>query len=179
MNTTFSIEQALTDKSIGGNPFKITDFGPFITSVIEVIMLIAAIATLVYLFWGGLEWITSGGDKAGTEKAKSKLSDAIIGLFIVFAAWAIFQFLQLFLGFNITGGNSARSGTALSSKCNAAKDVYVKNAGCNTNPADWSCWEKHIIAKPCDNFYDLSDPKPEYWWNLHTECKKPAALPCP
>ena len=43
----------------------------------------AALAAFFYLILGGFQWITSGGDKAGTEAAREKITAAFIGLAIV------------------------------------------------------------------------------------------------
>lgn len=161
----FDIEKALLSISDNKNPFAYSDLGVLVTKGLEALMLIAAIATLVYLFWGGLEWIISGGDKAGTERARSKITDAVIGLFVVFSAWAIFQLLQGFLGFWVTEKTSSTStstGSATSSsKCEVAKDNWVsQKSGCNTNPTDWNCWRDFIIKNPCLNFNDGTG---SYW----------------
>ena len=81
----------------------ITDLGKLISNGISLLMIIAAIATFFYLVWGGLEWITSGGEKTGTEAAKSKITSAFIGLFIVFSAWAIMNVFEKFFGICILG----------------------------------------------------------------------------
>lgn len=187
MDTTFSIEEAFKNPSIGGNPFKITDLGLFISNVLEILMILAAIATLVYLVWGGLEWITSGGDKAGTEKAKSKITDAVIGLVIVFSAWAIFQLLQTFLGFQVTEKTVSTSTSASKTDQQAKPScvletkkynwVLAKNSSCIKNEGiDWNgCWRTHITKFPCDNFYIAGD---DYWWKTYPSCPKPAPL-CP
>ncbi len=98
------------------NPFKITDLGGFISSVIGLGIILAAVACLLYLIWGGFDWITSGGDKTGIENARNKITHALIGLTIVVAVWAIFGLVQTFLGVNITsgggGGGSNNGGSA-------------------------------------------------------------------
>lgn len=81
----------------------ITDLGKLISNAISLLMIVAAIATFFYLVWGGLEWITSGGEKAGTEAAKSKITNAFIGLIIVFSAWAIMNVFEKFFGICILG----------------------------------------------------------------------------
>lgn len=81
----------------------ILDLGKLVSNGVSLIMLIAVIATFFYLVWGGLEWITSGGEKTGTEAAKSKITSAFIGLFIVFAAWAIMKFIEQFFGICVLG----------------------------------------------------------------------------
>ncbi|MBI3385909.1 hypothetical protein HY031_02365, partial [Candidatus Gottesmanbacteria bacterium] len=52
-----------------------------------------------------IKWITSGGDKAGMEEARNKITHAIVGLIIVGAAWAIMTLVQNFLGVTIIGGS--------------------------------------------------------------------------
>lgn len=81
----------------------ILDIGKLISNSVSLLMILAAIATFFYLVWGGLEWITSGGEKAGTEAAKSKITNAFIGLFVVFAAWAIMKLIEQFFGICILG----------------------------------------------------------------------------
>ena len=50
---------------------------------------------------GGIRYITSGGDKAQTEAARGQITAALIGLVIVFAAWAIISLVNAFFGINI------------------------------------------------------------------------------
>ena len=75
------------------------DIGTLITSVLTFVMLIAALLILMYLIWGGIQWITSGGDKGKTEEARNKITSAVIGLIILAAAWAVFLIILKFLGF--------------------------------------------------------------------------------
>ena len=77
---------------------KITDLGKFISAILAAILVIATLAAFIYLLLGGLAWITSGGDKAAVEAAQKRIQAAIIGLFVVFAAWAIMIVVGRFLG---------------------------------------------------------------------------------
>ena len=77
---------------------KITDLGKFISAILAAILVIAALAAFVFLLLGGLSWITSGGDKAAVEGAQKRIQAAIIGLFVVFAAWAVMLVVGRFLG---------------------------------------------------------------------------------
>ncbi len=86
--------------------FKITDLGNFISKLMGVALVIAAIMVFVYLVWGGLQWITSGGDKGKTEEARNRITAALVGLAIVAAAWAVIQLVSYFFGINITDRNS-------------------------------------------------------------------------
>lgn len=79
---------------------RITNIGKFISAILGAILIIATIAAFVYLLIGGFTWITSGGDKANVEASQKRIQAAIIGLFIVFAAWALMILIGRFLGVN-------------------------------------------------------------------------------
>ena len=68
-----------------------TDLGGFIGGAIRIFLIIAAVALLVYMLWGAYDWIISGGDKEKLNKARGKISDAVIGMFVVVVALALFQ----------------------------------------------------------------------------------------
>ena len=81
--------------------FKIEDLGLFISRAINVALLIAAILVFVYLVWGGIQWISSGGDKGKTEEARARITAALVGLAVVAAAWAVMLLVQYFFGLSI------------------------------------------------------------------------------
>lgn len=78
-----------------------TDLGKLIGNIIGLALILASLAAFIYLIWGGVEWITSGGDKAGVENAQKKIQAALLGLLIVFAVWALFSVIGTFLGINL------------------------------------------------------------------------------
>lgn len=75
-----------------------------ISGAITLVLITAATIFFFMLIYGGIKWIMSGGDKANTESARSTVTAALIGLVIVFAAWAIAQLFQTLFGVTITGG---------------------------------------------------------------------------
>jgi len=75
--------------------------GGIISALIKLVLVIAAIVAFFYLLIGGVKWITSGGDKEQTAKAQSTITAALIGLVIVFAAWAIIKLVETFFGLSI------------------------------------------------------------------------------
>jgi hypothetical protein len=92
--------------NIGKPPtIAITDVGKLISALVGTVLIIAALLAFLYLILGGIKWITSGGDKAGMEEARNKITHAIVGLIIVGAAWAIMTLVQNFLGVQIIGGS--------------------------------------------------------------------------
>lgn len=76
-----------------------TDFSNLFSSLLNVVMLLAALLVFGFLIMGGIEWITSGGDKGKAETARNKLTAAVIGLVIVAASYAILTLILQFLGF--------------------------------------------------------------------------------
>ncbi|MFZ2025549.1 MAG: hypothetical protein WAV51_04690 [Microgenomates group bacterium] len=82
---------------------KITDVGQLISAAVGTILILAALLAFIFLILGGIQWITSGGDKAAMEAARNKITHAIVGLIIVGAAWAIMMLVQNFLGVSIIG----------------------------------------------------------------------------
>ena len=75
-----------------------TDLGDLINRLLTFVIAISALLVFLYLIWGGIDWITSGGDKAKTEAARQKIIAAVIGLIIVAASYAILTIAINFLG---------------------------------------------------------------------------------
>jgi hypothetical protein len=84
--------------------FRITDLGLFISRALSYALAIAGILVFVYLVWGGIQWITSGGDKSKTEEARSRITAALVGLAIVATAWAVIQLVSFFFGIDVLFG---------------------------------------------------------------------------
>jgi len=75
---------------------------PNIISVgIRLVVIVAAIIFFFILVIGGIRWIASGGDKAQTEAARNQITAALVGLVIVFAAWAIVALINTIFHVNI------------------------------------------------------------------------------
>lgn len=69
------------------------DPGAFIGGAINIFLIVAGITMMIYLLWGGLDWIASGGEKEKIAKAQGKLTNAVIGIFIVIFALALFNLI--------------------------------------------------------------------------------------
>jgi len=75
--------------------------GQIIGGLITLALIVAAVIFFFMLVIGGIRWIISGGDKAQTEAARSQITAALIGLVIVFAAWAIASIIGTFFDIDI------------------------------------------------------------------------------
>jgi len=75
--------------------------GMLIGNFIGGFFIFAFILAFMYLLIGGISWITSGGDKAHLEEARNKITQAMVGLIIVAAAWAVMTLVGQFLGLDL------------------------------------------------------------------------------
>ena len=104
--TTANTEQ-LTDIESQASPFfKITNLGTFFYNLFQVLLIVAALSTFFYLLWGGIEYITSGGNQEKTKTAKDKITQALIGLAITASVWLIWRLVLYFLGVTVSPGGS-------------------------------------------------------------------------
>ena len=97
----------LNNPAFKGSPLNKLSSSPtaFLTTILpNAIGLCFVIAAVIFLFMmitGGIQWISSGGDKQGLEAARGKISNALIGLVILFATFAIIRLIQTFFGIHI------------------------------------------------------------------------------
>lgn len=92
-----------TGEEISPGPGFATSIGGLINGVLSFVMVLAALLVFMYLIWGGIEWITSGGDKGKTESARNKITAAILGLIVLAASYAILLIALNFIGFENLG----------------------------------------------------------------------------
>ncbi|OGY27603.1 MAG: hypothetical protein A2802_00905 [Candidatus Woykebacteria bacterium RIFCSPHIGHO2_01_FULL_43_29] len=78
--------------------------GGLLTILIQTATIIAGIGFFLYLLFGGLRWMTSGGDKVATQAARETITSALIGLLIVLSVYAIIRVLEAAFGLTILSG---------------------------------------------------------------------------
>lgn len=84
----------LTTLSVGG----------IISGAVSLVLIVVAVVFFFILVLGGLKWVTSGGDEKKVGAARAQITNALIGLAIVFSAWAIMNLLGNIFGFSFTNG---------------------------------------------------------------------------
>ncbi|MFH1840543.1 MAG: hypothetical protein ABH807_00055 [Candidatus Shapirobacteria bacterium] len=72
-----------------------------IQTAIRLVLVVASLVAFFFLVLGGIRWVTSGGDKEQTQKAQGQITAALVGLVIVFSAWAILRLIEGFFGISI------------------------------------------------------------------------------
>lgn len=109
MTTLFStvLAQGTVNITPGGQFTGLNDItiSNIVSAIIILVLIIAALVFFFMLVLGGIKYITSGGDKGQTEAARGQITAALIGLVIVFAAWAIINLVSIFFGINLLSLN--------------------------------------------------------------------------
>lgn len=72
------------------------NFGAILGPLITLIFVIAILISLGFLIFGGIRWITSGGDKGGVEGARNIIVAALVGLVIVFLSYFVLNLILQF-----------------------------------------------------------------------------------
>ncbi len=83
----------------------ITNIGTLIKGVVQGALLVSALLVFLFLIWGGIQWIMSGGDKGKTQEARDRITAALVGLAVVASAWAVMLIIQYFFGISILNEN--------------------------------------------------------------------------
>jgi hypothetical protein len=75
--------------------------GSAIPAVITIAMVVGVLVFVFILIMGAIQWISSGGDKQGLEAARGKITNAFVGLVILFAVFAIIKLIEIFFGIHV------------------------------------------------------------------------------
>lgn len=76
-------------------------FTNIISRIVGVLTIVAGIWFIFQFIIGAYGFLTAGGDSKAIESARGKITQAIIGLVVVVAAWALISLLGALLGFEI------------------------------------------------------------------------------
>jgi len=82
----------------GGSEAGPPAIGSLISGIVGALLIFAFFAAFLYLMLGGFNWITAGGDKTKLQAARDEITNALIGLVVVGAGWAVMTLVGNFLG---------------------------------------------------------------------------------
>lgn len=71
----------------------VNDVWLVVAAIVEILLRIAAIAAVGFLLYGGFEYITSQAEPDKTNRAKSTIINALVGLVITILATVIINFV--------------------------------------------------------------------------------------
>lgn len=108
MNLFNFIKPAHAADTISLNP-KTTEFQPLttltipniISGLISLILIIVALIFFFMLVLGGIKWMTANGDEKAVGAARSQITNALIGIAIVFVTWAVIRLIGTLFGIDI------------------------------------------------------------------------------
>ncbi len=69
--------------------FPVNDFPTLIRTIILWLLFFSMIFAVIYAIWGGYQYITSGGDAEKATAGRNSLVNAVIGIIIIAASYAI------------------------------------------------------------------------------------------
>lgn len=86
-STTIDLENALSGTGFA----KVAGYTvpKLISTGLNLLFVAAAVVSFIFLIVGGIQWITAGGEKDNLDKARKKITGAVIGLAIVLSVYAI------------------------------------------------------------------------------------------
>lgn len=114
------------DVFLNDKPFFQQNIGSYISTFLEIAMIIGALACLAMLLLGGISWITSSGDKNKLEEARGRITAAIIGIAILASVLVIWVIILKVFGLDNElkvsgielGGSGGGSGGGATNTCN-------------------------------------------------------------
>jgi len=74
-----------------------------VKNALTMMLILAILLCLIYLIWGGIQWIQSGGDKGKIAGARAKLTYAIVGLLIALGAFFLVSLFGYFFNVKLFG----------------------------------------------------------------------------
>jgi len=76
--------------------------GKLIGNLVGGLFIAGFLLAFMEMLTGGITWVTSGGDKQKLEKARDQITNAIIGIIIVGASYALMSLVARFFGMDLT-----------------------------------------------------------------------------
>jgi len=123
------------DSTLQGTGIPMVSLTVFLLNILRIFFGILGVLAVFLIIYGGLIWISWQGDPDKVKKAKQIIYNTIIGLIVIFSAFAISSFLMAWLsgwgaggggggGTNIPGGNGDWSRSAIGA--GPIESVYPK-----------------------------------------------------
>lgn len=75
--------------------------GTIISKALDYVFIIAGLMLLFFLIAGGFKMMTGAADPKDQEGASKQITNALIGFFILFAAYWLVQIIEVILGISI------------------------------------------------------------------------------
>ena len=80
------------------------DIGDILSAALQISLVIAGLIVLLMVIMGGIQYMTSGGDKEEAQAAQKRITAALVGLVIVVSAYALAVIIEKVFGVSIVTG---------------------------------------------------------------------------
>ena len=64
-------------------------------------MLVGGLTLMIFLIWGGIDWLSSEGDQEKLKNARNKITHALFGMALLAASFAVIRLTEVIFGFNV------------------------------------------------------------------------------
>ncbi len=86
------------------NPTGIKNLADLVDNLISLAFFAIGLGFLINLIIGGFQWMASSGDPKSLQTARGRITNSLIGLIIVVAAFSIALIVETVLGIRIVSG---------------------------------------------------------------------------
>ena len=77
----------------GSGMFRFTSLEAAVRSLVNILLLAAGMVAVIYLIIGGYQYVTASGNAEQAAAARTTILNALIGLLVIFASFAIVNFV--------------------------------------------------------------------------------------
>lgn len=95
---------SITNPALGDNLQNLEGasfFDRLLSTGITLFFIVGGIVFLIMLISGGVQWITAAGNKDQLEGAQKRITNALIGIVVLFSVYAIVRLVGSIFGINI------------------------------------------------------------------------------
>lgn len=117
-------------------------FQKFIPALVVLVLIAGTVIFFFMLISGAVAWLSSSGDKQALEGARGKISNALVGIVILFSLYAILNFIGNFFHTNLTSVTINSLFAPTSSSGGGGGGIGVAACGC----ANGGCAQIGAIA---------------------------------
>lgn len=89
-----SLKQLFGDANFDFSKVTLADIGRAALTLIDWGIALSGGVALIYLIWGGIQYLTAGPNEEQTKKAKATLTWAVIGLILIISSYALVKYFS-------------------------------------------------------------------------------------
>lgn len=97
----FAQDIGLSRKNKPGNIPLGMSIGDMVATFLQLMYIIGALGTLVFIVWGSMDWILAGGDKEKLAAARKKIINSIIGITLLALSAFIVSLVGAIVGIDV------------------------------------------------------------------------------